>query len=156
MMRINIKHILLGFICSLCLVGCDFLDYEENSYLIEEDVFTDFSRTKNFLTDIYGRLPVDFGTIDGAIRGAGVDEAEHLYTTSGVQKYNDGSWSAINVVDSRWSEYYGAIRAANKFLINIQGQEFEEEKYNDGYPEMMKQFNNYPFEARFLRAFFLF
>ena len=155
-MKINIKHILFGFTCALSLVSCEFLDYNEKSYLTEEKVFNDFNRTKNFLNDIYGRLPADFGYIDGAIRGAGVDEAEHLYTTSNIQVFNDGTWSASNTIDARWSEYYQAIRAANKFIINTAAQTFEEERYNDNYPEMMKQFNNYPFEARFLRAYFYF
>ena len=135
---------------------CEYLDYDEYSSYKKEDVFTTFSRTKSFLTNIYGKLPSDFGSIDGAVRGAACDEAEHVWTTSNVQRFNDGTWRPFFAIDSKWATSYSGIRAVNTFLKEIEGQIFEEEQWNLDYEDMMQQFDNYPHEARFLRAFFYF
>ena len=140
----------------LSLVSCEFLDYDEASYNRKEDVFSDFGRSKSFLTGIYSRLPTDFNSIDGAMRSAATDEAEHVWDLSNVQRFNDGSWSAINPLDNVWDDMYAGICAVNLFLEETEGQEFVEEHYNEDYREMMEQFKNYPYEARFLRAFFYF
>lgn len=149
-----VKYLFL--LLALAVVSCDFLDYDEVSYNRKEDVFADFSRTKNFLTGIYSRLPTDFNSIDGAMRSSATDEAEHVWDLSNVQKFNDGSWSAILPLDDVWEEMYSGIRAVNLFLEETEGQEFPEEKYNLDYQERIEQFRNYPYEARFLRAFFYF
>lgn len=148
------KYVLL--VLALVLGSCEFLDYDEASYNRKEDVFSDFGRSKSFLTGIYSRLPTDFNSIDGAMRSAATDEAEHVWDLSNVQRFNDGSWSAINPLDNVWDDMYAGIRAANVFLEASEGQQFIEEQYNEDYQEMMEQFNNYPYEARFLRAFFYF
>jgi hypothetical protein len=152
------KYIKYGFLSLLILftVSCDYLEYDETSYNRKEDVFEDFGRTKSFLTAIYAKLPTDFNSIDGAMRSSATDEAEHVWDLSNVQKMNDGSWSAIQPLDNVWGQMYDGIRAVNLFLIETDGQEFEDEKWNEDYEEMMEQFNNYPYEARFLRAFFYF
>lgn len=136
--------------------SCDYLEYDETSYNRKEDVFEDFGRTKSFLTAIYAKLPTDFNSIDGAMRSSATDEAEHVWDLSNVQKMNDGSWTAIQPLDNVWGQMYEGIRAVNLFLNETEGQQFEEEKWNEDYEEMMEQFNNYPYEARFLRAFFYF
>ena len=38
----------------------------------------------------------------------------------------------------------------------VEGQEFDELKHNEDYEDIMAQFKYYPYEARFLRAYFLF
>ena len=70
------------------LGGCDYLEYDEKSYLLEENIFEEFSRTKKFLTNIYSQLPHDFSTVNGAMRSSGTDEAIHVITyliSSGLQ-----------------------------------------------------------------------
>lgn len=148
------KYVVLAL--ALALGSCEFLDYDEVSYNRKDDVFSDFGRSKSFLTGIYSRLPTDFNSIDGAMRSSATDEAEHVWDLSNVQRFNDGSWSAINPLDDVWDEMYAGIRAVNLFLDETEGQEFIEEQYNEDYSEMMEQFRMYPYEARFLRAYFYF
>ena len=144
-------------ILSLVTFGaCDYLEYDESSYLLEDEVFSDFNRTKQFLTGIYAYLPDGFNPIDGAMRSSASDDAVHVWKYSNVQKLNDGSWSAVQPVDDVFGTMYKGIRAANKFLVETQGQIFEEEQFNEDYGDQMKQFEIYPYEARFLRAFFYF
>ncbi len=148
------QFLLLLFVFNL--VSCDYLDYDESSYLAKDDIFSDFARTKGFLTSIYAYLPDDFVSIDGAMRSAATDEAIHIWDLSSVHRMNNGTWSAIQPLDNVWSNMYQAIRAANMFLHEIQGQDFGDRRYNLDYAEIMEQFAIYPYEARFLRAFYYF
>lgn len=153
--REYIKYGLIGLMV-ITLGSCEYLDYDETSYNRKDDVFADFGRTKSFLTGIYSKLPNDFNSIDGAMRSSATDEAEHVWDLSNVQKFNDGSWSAIQPLDNVWGDMYEGIRAVNLFLAESAGQEFPEERFNENYDEIMEQFAMYPYEARFLRAFFYF
>lgn len=149
------KFLLLIFLI-FSINSCNYLEYDEVSYNHKDDIFNDFERSKSFLSNIYSYLPADFNSIDGAMRSSATDEAEDVKDLSDVQKFNDGSWSALQPLDDVWGNMYSGIRAANLFLKEAKGQTFPEQKYNDDYQEMMEQFNNYPYEARFLRAFFYF
>ena len=138
------------------LTGCNYLDYDESSYLTKDDVFNEFTRTKRFLTNIYSILPSDFMSIDGAMRASATDEAEHVNDMSAIQKFNNGTWSAVQSVDTKWSSMYKGIYDVNMFLNEIKGQEWEDIKWNENYNELMEQFDLYQYEARFLRAYFYF
>jgi len=140
----------------LTISACDYLDYDETSYLEKEDVFKEFSRVKSFLTNIYSILPSDFMSIDGAMRASATDEAEHVNDLSNIRKFNNGTWSPIETLDSKWSSMYSGIYDVNMFLEEIKGQEWENLKWNEDYTELMEQFNLYQYEARFLRAYFYF
>ena len=143
------------FLFLLVLVsGCNFLDYDESTELTKEDVFSNFERSKSYLTNIYSHLPSGFNSIDGAMRSSASDDAEEVWELSNVQKFNDGSWSAIQTLDDSWGEMYSGIRAVNQFLVEIDSQTFPERQYNDDYEQLMEQLELYPYEARFLRAYF--
>lgn len=146
--------LLLGF------TNCSDLDYDETSFNRKETVFSDFARSKSFLTGIYAYLPTDFNSVDGAMRSSATDDAEHVNDLSNVQQFNDGTWSAIQPLDNVWNNMYAGIRASNLFLKESAGQTFPELQYNNttgnDYKDIILQYNNYPFEARFLRAFFYF
>jgi hypothetical protein len=153
-----LKYINYVLIATLFLTvsNCDYLDYDETSFNRKDDVFTDFNRSKNFLTAIYNYLPTDFNSIDGAMRASASDEAEHVFDLSDIQRFNQGRYSPLQPIDNVWGNMYSGIRAANMFLVETEGQEFLEDQYNLDYGEIIEQFNNYAYEARFLRAFFYF
>lgn len=144
----------------LSFTNCSDLNYDETSFNRKDDVFSDFARSKSFLTGIYAYLPTDFNSVDGAMRASASDDAEHVNDLSSVQQFNDGTWSAIQTLDNVWNNMYAGIRASNLFLKESAGQTFPELKYNNlagnDYKDIMLQYNNYAFEARFLRAFFYF
>ncbi|QBN20305.1 RagB/SusD family nutrient uptake outer membrane protein [Flavobacterium nackdongense] len=146
----------LIFLLFFTFINCEDLEYDETSFNTKETVFVEFARSKSFLSAIYAYLPSDFNSVDGAMRATASDEAEHVNDLSDVQKFNDGTWSAIQPLDDVWGNMYAGIRASNMFLVESAGQTFPELKYNDTYADQMAQYNNYPFEARFLRAFFYF
>lgn len=150
----RIKLFILVGLLSFLTGSCSYLEYSEASYLSKEDVFSDWNRTQSFLSDIYASLPNGFAPVGGAMRASATDEAEFVLDYSSVQKFSDGSWSSIQTLDDQWGSMYSGIRAVNLFLNEVKGHTFEDYKYTDTYADEMKQFNNYPHEARFLRAFF--
>tara|TARA_R110002126_G_scaffold72364_1_gene180910 strand:- start:82434 stop:84092 length:1659 start_codon:yes stop_codon:yes gene_type:complete len=151
----NINYALITILI-ISISSCNYLDYDETSFNRKEDVFNDFNRSRNFLTGIYSYLPTDFNSIDGAMRASASDEAEHVLDLSNIQRFNEGRFSALQPIDNVWGTMYSGIRASNVFLLESAGQEFPEDEYNEDYAEIIEQFNNYPYEARFLRAFFYF
>lgn len=145
------------FICLLAfsMNSCDYLDYDESGFLTKDDVYSSFEYTRNVLINIYSYVPAAYGTIGDALRSAGCDEAVFVDKLSEVHSFNNGSWSAIHTLDDAWN-YYSGIRAVNMFLKETEGETFEELKHNLNYEDLMAQFKYYPYEARFLRAYFYF
>ena len=146
----------LIFLLFFTFTNCEDLNYDETSFNRKETVFNDFARSKSFLTGIYAYLPTDFNSVDGAIRSTASDDAEHVNDLSDVQKFNDGTWSDIQSLDNVWPTMYAGIRASNVFLVESEGQTFQELFYNNTYKDILLQYKNFPFEARFLRAYFYF
>jgi len=125
------KRIIKLFLLIAIISGtgaCDYLDYDESSYMLKEDVFKDFERTKKFLSGIYAYLPTGYSPIDGAMRSSATDDAIHVWDNSDIQKFNNGSWSAVQTLDNVYSTMYKGIRAVNLFLLETQGQKFEDQK----------------------------
>jgi hypothetical protein len=152
----SFKLFIIPVFMILMLWGCNFLDYKELDQYSKEQIFYDFGRTKTILNNAYSYLPTDYGSIYGAQRACATDEAENVYDTTTVQKFNDGSWNSIVTLDDNWSNFYMGIRTANVFLKEADGLVFDPIKYNTDYVQTMQQFQYYKYEARFLRAFYYF
>lgn len=152
----NYKYYGYTVLLLLTLTNCEDLDYDETSFNRKETVFVEFARSKSFVTGIYAYLPTDFGSVDGAMRATASDEAEHVADISDVQRFNDGTWSAVQPLDNVWNAMYAGIRASNLFLQESATQKFEELRFNVDYRDIMQEYNNYPNEVKFLRAFFYF
>lgn len=146
---------IIGIFFTLLVGSCNFLELDESTHYEKEDVFTIFSRAKTFLTDIYSYLPVSYGMIGGALRSAACDEAVYIEGLSAVHRLNNGTWTALSPLDDGWN-FFSGIRAANFFIEEVKGRTFEDTKYNLDYELVMAQFKIYPYEARFLRAYFYF
>ena len=149
------KKLLLFISGCLLFNACSFLDYNEYSGYDKEDVYTSFDRVKRSLTNIYAYIPSAYGTIDGAMRAAACDEAVYVDNLCNIYSMNNGSWSPTKTFDTRFGLYNG-IREVNLFLQEVIGQEFDDLKNQETYQTYMDQFNYYPYEARFLRAYFYF
>lgn len=155
MKKIILKYCMVGLLIG-SLSGCDFIDCDESSDYKKEDIFTSYNRTKQMATYVYSFLPNGFCNIDGAMLDAATDDAVHVYKTSKIQRFVDGTWGANSVVDDVWSHYYEGIRAANLYLKEAEGLTFEDWKFNDNYEAWMKSFEYYKYEVRFLRAYYYF
>jgi len=132
------------------------MNYTETTTNSKEEVFSSFSRTANFVTDIYGRLDYDFGNYGGAMLASASDEADYAWSNSSIHDFYNGSWSPINPKADIWRQSYAGIRAANFYLEASAGQTFDGNKYDQDYEEQFVRFQRYQYEVRFLRAYFYF
>lgn len=155
MKHFELKHI-IWFLSIALLSGCDFMDCNESDYYTKEQLQGSYNRTKQLVTNIYGYLPHDFGNTAGAMHDAATDDAVHVYESSAIQRFVNGTWSPNYTVDNVFEKYYQAIHDANFYLETTKGLTFDEWKYADQYEGWMQDFENYQYEVRFLRAFFYF
>lgn len=154
----KIKNMIVAVSCLFALGACsDEMDYNEFVSYNKEQIFSSFSRTMQFVTDIYGHLDYDFGTMySGAMLASASDEAHYAWTASGIHDFYNGSWSPANPKSWIWTNNYEGIRAVNFYLEASEGQTFSDFKYNKDYQDQMKRFERYQHEVRFIRAYLYF
>lgn len=136
--------------------SCSYLDFDETNGLQgKEDVYKYFDKTKQVLTNVYSYIPQDFGALDGAMRDCATDDALWGNPTAPVQRFTNGSWSAINTYDTGWG-FYNGIRAANEFIASVATVDFSRYQTDPNYENWMEQLKYFSHEARALRAFYIF
>lgn len=134
----------------LLVVSCtkqDFLEQTQTTDLTEQSVFTDSTRSMNFLTDIYtetafSMYPSRFGNggLDAATDELEVPGAANI--TSSIQ-FATGSVNPAIISNDAWATPYSNIRAVNNFLKHIPQMPF-------GAQQKVRV----KAEARFLRAWY--
>lgn len=150
------KFIYIMMAAALVLQGCNMLDFDETSGVYDrDDMYETYSYAQRMLTNIYSYMPQDLGTIGDAMRDCGSDDAEFGDPDGSVQDFNNGNWSAISTVDDKWSLYNG-IRCVSEFLESIEKVDFSKYMYDAKYERQMEQVKTFPYQARVLRAFYLF
>jgi len=146
----------LAAVLPVFLGGCNFLDCDESSIYTRDEILKSYERTKQLVTNVYSYLPNGFCNIGGAMHEAATDDAVHVYRTSTIYRFIDGTWSPDHTVDDVWSNFYAGIRAANHYLEYASGLKFEEWENSDDYESWMNEYKYYEYEVRFLRAYFYF
>lgn len=139
---------------SLASVSCDFLAQNEYTYQSTEYQFSTFENTKAVCSHVYSYLDVDTEWSWSTMNCA-TDDAVYAWESNGIKVYYDGTWSPRNTINDRWSHYYSGIAQANYFLENAP-VDFPETKYLQDYKDRMQQLVNFPYEVRFLRAWYHF
>ena len=153
----KIKTIIGGSICLLMLAACnDELDYTEFNNYDKNYVFTEFSNTVGFVTNIYGKLDYDFGSYGNGMLASACDESEYAWRSGSVNDFTNGAWSPSNAKSNIWSDSYSAIREANYYLATCDNCDFSQYKFNQDYIAQMSRFKRLKFEVRFLRAYYYF
>ncbi len=142
---------------ALLLAGCNFLDFDETSGdYTREDMYKSYDNIQKMLTNIYGYMPSkDIVDVSDAMRECGCDDAEFGDPDASVQRFGNGNWSAITTVDTKWS-LYNAIRSANEFLESIKTVDLSVNQYDNRYGQWMEHIALYPYQARALRAYYIF
>lgn len=150
--------IIPSLLLSALLCGCADLKYNEVSTYDEEWTLSSrFNGVQKLVTNVYSYLDYDYGNnYDGAMRASATDESDYVWPTSSIHTFYNGAWSAINYNSSTWSQCYTAIRAANYFLENATELTFDEFKHNTDYYSYMQKYKYFPYEVRFLRAYYYF
>ncbi|ETD17582.1 MULTISPECIES: RagB/SusD family nutrient uptake outer membrane protein [Prevotellaceae] len=147
---------------SLTLTGCsDFLDRETDSYIDKHMTYSSYEHTSQCLVSIYSLLPEGLNRLsNGAMFDDATDDAEFAVETSDVQKFNTGSWNAVENPDNLWNRYYAGIRMACEFIENADRVNLDayrlDPKNQIEYQNRQKDIRIWKAEARFLRAYFHF
>lgn len=150
------RKILISILTVMSVSACGYLDFDEtNGNQQKEDIYRYFDKTKQVLTNIYSYVPQDFGSLDGAMRDCGCDDAVWGNPASAIQRFTDGSWSAVNTYDTGFG-YYEGIRSANEFLESVSKTDFSRFQTDPNYDNWMNQIQYFSYEARALRAMMFF
>jgi len=138
------------------------MDYNEVTLYDEEWVFENEGQVSGLLGIVYGYIYQGLGNdMNGAMLASATDESDFSMLLSTVHRYYNGAWSSVNAFPNTWYNSYRGIYAANDFLENLDRvfellKEYEHNVEMRGYNEMKRRFDMYPYQARFLRAFYHF
>lgn len=149
------KKYIWGAVILLSLGSCNFLDYDETSGRTKEEAYAYYDNLNQLVANVYSYLPDDFGRVSDAMIESATDNSVYTYENNSIHYFNNDVWSPMKTVDNAWNLWNG-IRSANSFLENFDPEVLKKFEYNDNYDEMMEKSSMFPFEVRFLRAFFYF
>lgn len=159
----KIRNIITAGICSLAMISCNYLDFDETSNANpKEDMYAIFGNVQNMLTNVYSYMP-QYKAFQAAptaenlaLHDCASDDAEFGISSASIQNVNNGNWSATNTWDDSWTLYNG-IRAANAFIVDFESVDLSRFFTQGGtYQNQMKLMQYFPYEARVLRAYYFF
>lgn len=142
----------------MSLAGCVDLDYNEATVTGEDWVYENpTDGVKRMISDVYAQMFNEFDiNYGGAIKASATDEADFANSLSDIHKFYNGGWSAANPFPDTWQRAYRAITEVHIYLEKIDKVDLSDYEYDSNYPNMVLQFGLYPYELRFLRAYYYF
>ena len=161
----NIKKIAdklfeLSLLCVLCAfcVSCADLEYTEETTRDEEWTYNYFSDgIKNLVFDVYAQVyNNEFESNSAYFLAGATDEAQYALETGAVNNYVNGGWSPANPYSNTWNKAYTAIADVNMYLEKIDQTDISDWEHNPDYKNWVEQMELFPYELRFLRAYFYF
>ena len=143
---------------SVLLFSCADLDYTEQNTRDEDWTFEYFENgIKNLVFDVYAQVYNNELASNSAYFLAGAtDEAQYALETGAVNNYVNGGWSPANPYSNTWDKSYTAIADVNMYLEKIDQTDISEWQFNPDYNIWVQQLEIFPYELRFLRAYFYF
>ena len=134
------------------------LNYSEENTRDEEWTYEYFENgIKNMVFDVYAQVyNNEFESNSAYFLAGATDEAQYALETGAVNNYVNGGWSAANPYSRTWSKCYTAIADANMFLEKLAQADITSWQYNPDYRNWVQQLELFPYEVRFLRAYFYF
>ena len=159
----NLKNTIILFAVFFITAGCIDLNYNEISVTDEEWVYSSpINGVEKLVTNLYAHLDYDLWTYDGANYSSASDESEYAISLSSIKNFFNGSWSPITPMSNIWKNSYSAIAEANRFLEKLRDINIDEYLNNTesngelSYEAIKAKFELFPYEARFIRAYFYF
>jgi len=160
----KIKYFILSIIMSAGIfTGCNNLDYNEVVMNDAQWLYDNQGQVQRLLAEVYAKVSYDMGDqYLGAMLASATDEADFPLSLSTIHRYYNGAWSSVNAFPFTWSNSFQAIYSANIFLENLDKvfAVLETYKHNVNvvpkYEDLLKVYELFPYQARFLRAYFYF
>ncbi len=139
-------------------VSCVDLNYTEETTRDEEWTYEYFENgIKNMVFDVYAQVYNNEFENNSAYFFAGAtDEAQYALETGAVNNYINGGWSPANPYSNIWNKSYTAIADVCMYLEKIDQADITDWQYNPDYSIWAQQLELFPYELRFLRAYFYF
>ena len=145
-------------IAGLTAVSCVDLNYTEQNTRDEEWTFEYFVEgIKNMVFDAYAQVySNEFESNSAYFLAGATDEAQYAIETGAVNNYTNGGWSPANPYSNTWTKSYTAIAEICMSLEKLDQMDLSEWEYNPSYIDWIQQLEHFPYELRFLRAYFYF
>lgn len=154
----KINKICLFIIAGLIASSCVDLNYTEQNTRDEEWTFEYFVEgIKNLIFDSYAQIySNEFESNSAYFLAGATDEAQYALESGAVNKYVNGGWSPANPMSNTWTKSYSAIADICMSLEKLDEMDLTEWQYSTDYQNWAKQLEMFPYELRFLRAYFYF
>ena len=154
----KLYRICLFILACVITASCVDLNYTEQNTRDEEWTYEYFENgIKNMVFDVYAQLYNNELESNSAYFLAGAtDEAQYALETGAVNNYINGGWSPANPYSNIWNKSYTAIADVCMYLEKIDQADISEWQYNPSYSVWVQQLELFPYELRFLRAYFYF
>ena len=154
----KLDRICLFILACLIPAACADLDYSEENTRDEEWTYEYFENgIKNMVFDVYAQVyNNEFENNSAYFLAGATDEAQYALETGAINNYVNGGWSAANPYSRTWTKCYTAIADANMFLEKLAQADISSWQYNPDYRNWIQQLELFPYEVRFLRAYFYF
>ena len=145
-------------LASFLLTSCVDLEYTEENSRDEKWTFTYFNEgIKGLVSGVYAQVyNNEFEDNSAYFLAGATDEAQYALETGNINSYVNGGWSPANPFDRAWTQSYTAIADVNMYLEKIDQTDISEWEYNSSYQDWKDQMEKFPYELRFLRAYFYF
>ncbi len=155
---ISLSFIGCSTLFSAALSSCADLDYTEETTRDEAWTYEYFSNgIKNLVFDVYAQVyNNEFSSNSAYFLAGATDEAQYALETGAVNNYVNGGWNPANPYSDIWTKSYTAIADINMYLEKIDQTDISDWQYNSDYKNWMAQMEIFPYELRFLRAYFYF
>lgn len=156
-MKLN-RIFILAVPAVLALNSCVDLDYTEVSVRDEKWNYSNPNDgIKNMVWDVYAQVyNNEFSANSENYHASVTDEAEFALATASINKFVNGGWSPASPFSNTWTKSYTALAEIHYYLENIHKVDLSEYQYESSYSDMLMQYELFPYELRFLRAYYYF
>lgn len=143
---------------ALAFSSCVDLEYSEENSRDEKWTYEYFGDgIKGLVWGVYAQIYNNELENNSAYFFAGAtDEAQYALENGAINNYVNGGWSIANPYSNIWTKSYTAISDIHTYLEKIDQADISEWEYNSDYQIWKQQLDNFPYELRFLRAYFYF
>ena len=154
----RLYRICLFILACVITASCVDLNYTEENTRDEAWTYEYFENgIKNMVFDVYAQIyNNEFESNSAYFLAGATDEAQYALETGAVNNYVNGGWSAANPYSNTWNKSYTAIADICMYLEKIDQADLSEWQYNSSYDIWVQQMELFPYELRFLRAYFYF
>ncbi|MBO7644067.1 MAG: RagB/SusD family nutrient uptake outer membrane protein [Bacteroidales bacterium] len=154
----KLDKIFLFILACVIPASCVDLNYTEENTRDEAWTYEYFGEgIKNMVFDVYAQLyNNEFASNSAYFLASATDESQYALETGAVNNYVNGGWSAANPYSNIWTKSYTAIAEVCMFLEKWDQMDISDWQYNPNYSDWNSQMELFPYELRFLRAYFYF